>query len=193
MLDSAYLEVFAATLRSHHNFDRFDPGLTEAEVKTVQRRFSFTFPPDLRTVLQFALPIGRAFPDWRNGSEEDLQFRLSRPMHGIMFDVEHNDDIWPTEWGPRPNSLEERFKTVNKLVESAPRLIPIYAHRYIPAEPTEAGNPVFSVHQTDIIYYGNDLADYFHRKFRVPLPEWAAREPRPIRFWDDSLKWRDRQ
>jgi hypothetical protein len=52
--------------------------------------------------------------------------------------------------------------------------------RYIPAEPNESRNPVFSVHQTDIIHYGNDLADYFQREFQVPLPDRAAREPRPI-------------
>jgi hypothetical protein len=82
-------------------------------------------------------------------------------------------------------------------------MIPVYSHRYLPAEPCEAGNPVFSIYQTDIIHYGYDLADYFAREFRVDAavaperyiwtPPWAAAEPRPIRFWDDVMNgtWHD--
>jgi hypothetical protein len=82
-------------------------------------------------------------------------------------------------------------------------MIPVYSHRYLPAEPCEAGNPVLSIYQTDIIHYGYDLADYFAREFRVDAavaperyiwtPPWAATEPRPIRFWDDVMNgtWHD--
>ena len=59
--------------------------------------------------------------------------------------------------------------------------------------PFQNGNPVFSVHQTDIIRYGNDLVGYVHNEFGVPLPDWAAKEPRPIRFWDDAMNWRDHE
>jgi hypothetical protein len=59
----------------------------------------------------------------------------------------------------------------------------MYSHRYIANEPLAARNPVFSVHQTDIIYYGTDLADYFAREFGVSRPNWAANEAREIRFW----------
>jgi len=45
--------------------------------------------------------------------------------------------------------------------------IPVYSHRYLPSEPKATGNPVLSVHQTDIIYYGNDLASYFSRSMKV--------------------------
>ena len=69
---------------------------------------------------------------------------------------------------------------------AGPALIPIYAHRAIPNEPLEAGNPVFSVWQAvDTIVYGADLADYLRREFsRVP---GEADEGRPIRFWTDLL------
>jgi hypothetical protein len=40
----------------------FDPGLTDAEVIAVERRFGFKFPPDLREFLQTALPRGPEFP-----------------------------------------------------------------------------------------------------------------------------------
>ena len=68
----------------------------------------------------------------------------------------------------------------------APALIPIYAHRALPNEPLQAGNPVFSVWQAvDTIVYGADLADYLRREFdRV---SGVAEEGCPIRFWTDLL------
>jgi hypothetical protein len=190
MIDKAYLETVAAALRRHHQFERFDQGMADSEIDCVEQHFGFTFPPDLRTVLQFALPIGTGFPDWRNGSETDLLSRMNGPLDGIWFDVEHNG-FWLPEWGTVPSDPQSRLEIVRQAVWDAPRLVPVYSHRYIPTTPHLDGNPVFSVHQTDIIYYGNDLADYFHREFRVPLPAWASPEPRPIRFWDAALAWRD--
>ncbi|MGD0734569.1 MAG: hypothetical protein ABR976_05450 [Terracidiphilus sp.] len=68
-------------------------------------------------------------------------------------------------------------------ISEAPMLIPILGHRYMPALPTECGNPVFSVHQTDIIYYGFDLEDYLRHEFRLPRQKWPA-QVKKIEFWD---------
>jgi hypothetical protein len=68
-----------------------------------------------------------------------------------------------------------------------PTLIPIYAHRYLPAQPVLAGNPVFSVYQTDIMHYGNDLASYFAHEFGFTLPSTFENLQQPqnhIEFWD---------
>ncbi len=62
-------------------------------------------------------------------------------------------------------------------------MIPVFSHRYLPDDPNEAGNPVFSVYQTDIIYYGADLLDYFENEFAQPRPAWRTITPRLIRFW----------
>jgi hypothetical protein len=70
------------------------------------------------------------------------------------------------------------------MIAEAPKLIPIYSHRFIPEEPSEAGNPIFSVYQMDIIYYGFDLDDYLRHEFDLPgRKEWPA-QVRPIKFWD---------
>ena len=52
------------------------------------------------------------------------------------------------------------FAVAKRAMDAAPKLVPIAGHRFIPEAPHEEGNPVFSVHQTDIIYYGRDLAEY---------------------------------
>jgi hypothetical protein len=160
----------------------FDPGLTDAEVAAAEARFGFRFPPDLRDFLQTALPRG-GFPDWRSGDEATLRDCLDRPRRGVLFDVQHNG-FWLPEWGPRPSSLDDALRVADDLVAAAPRLIPVRGNRMMPDEPHLPRNPVFSVHQTDIIYYGFDLADYLRHEFglsgREPWPE----KVRQIRFWD---------
>ncbi len=161
----------------------FDIGLTNAEIATTEDRFALRFPPDLRAFLQTALPSGERFPNWRSGKEPALREWLDLPRQGILFDIEHNE-FWLEEWGPRPQSVAGAKRVASELIAAAPKLIPIFSHRMMPDEPHLPGNPVFSVHQTDIIYYGFDLADYLRAEFHL-----AGREPwpeklRPIRFWN---------
>ncbi|WP_438302359.1 hypothetical protein ACSHXN_00395 [Streptomyces sp. HUAS TT11] len=65
-------------------------------------------------------------------------------------------------------------------------LVPVYAHRYLPAGREFVGHPVLSMWQTDIIYY---LADYVHQEFDKARGEvddsWNPRATVP--FWRDLL------
>jgi hypothetical protein len=61
----------------------------------------------------------------------------------------------------KPNTAEERELRVQELVAAAPKLIPIFEHRFLLAEPCQVGNLVLSIMQSDIIVYGADLRDYF--------------------------------
>lgn len=189
-MDSAYLESVAATLRERGV--TVEAGLSSLEISATEARFGFVFPEDLRELLGFMLPVGNQFPDWRDGSEKILRERLGSPADGLCFDVEHNG-FWLPSWGPRPEKLQDAFAVTRKAVAAAPALIPVYSHRYIPAEPVDSGNPVYSVYQTDIIYYGEDLASHLNQEFHVPLPVWAARRPRRIRFWSDLIAWVEAQ
>ena len=88
-------------------------------------------------------------------------------------------------------------RVAEQLIAAAPRLIPVYIHRMMPAEPHLPGNPVFSVHQTDIIVYGTDLRDYLVHEFLMTEDEqgeWTVPEvTRPIAFWDtdrfQDVRW----
>ncbi|QDT79493.1 hypothetical protein Mal35_29570 [Gimesia maris] len=161
---------------------RFEPGLTDQEVVQTETTFGFRFPPDLRAFLQTALPVrlnkpglSNSFPDWRAGNKDDLQTRLNWPWEGMVFDIEHNA-FWLDEWGKKPDVLQAAIEMAHRYVTAAPTLIPVCSHRYIPATPAEAGNPVFSVHQTDIIYYGLNLWDYFEQEFAEHEEGWYAGE-----------------
>lgn len=184
----------------------FEPGLSDAEIRDTERRFGFRFPPDLAAFLQVALPVelganpvNPPFPDWRSGAPDDLAFRTGWPFEGMAFDVEHTV-FWPTAWGPRPERLEDALAVARRHYDAAPRLIPIYTHRYIADDPLEAGNPILSVHQMDIIYYGQDLWDYFEQEFEKRDEDWCSGQRyagwtpeqyhaahKRIRFWSDFV------
>ncbi len=164
----------------------FESGLTDEEVGQVEQTYGFRFPPDLREFLQNALPTSDGFPNWRAGLDGSPGPWMDGPKDGILFDVEHNE-FWPSEWGARPHSLTLAKEIAARFIDAAPRLIPVFAHRMLPSAPHRAGNPVFSVHQTDLIYYGFDLEDYLRHEFQLP-----GRRPWPdslpfIEFWSSLL------
>ncbi len=163
----------------------FDNGLSAEEMAAAEQRFRFIFPDDLRRFLAYCLPIGRGCPNWRYPDDNALADSMAGPLEGICFDVQHNA-FWLSEWGAKPTDQDAAFALVAKHVESAPKLIPIFGHRYIPDRPSIAGNPVFSVHQTDIIYYGVDLENYLHNEYHTYFGTPRYQLPgkiREIEFW----------
>jgi hypothetical protein len=196
------------------------PGLTAFELERAQEEAGAAFPPDLAEFLMDCLPVGSTnprrppdlrpvFPDWRNNAAEAMSRWRDELLGGAVFDVEHG--LWVEEWGVRPNDPQEVRARVAEVLDNAPPLIPIFAHRAIPNEPLEAGNPVFSVKQFDIIVYGNDLEQYLHNEFaRPPLHDETGRllvdeegrllhdqawrgegSPREIRFWTRAMDFWD--
>jgi len=160
-------------------------GLASHELERVEAEFGFRFPPDLREFLSMGLPISGAWLDWRNAPHCKIRERMDWPVEGICFDIEHNE-FWLDEWGMRPSQLRDALAFARKMLEDAPRLIPINAHRYMPDRPARAGNPVLSVYQTDVIYYGNDLLDYLAGECRERFSGTVHSdrvEPRLVKFW----------
>ena len=132
-------------------------GLTDAEFASIETRWSLTFPPDLRVLLERCLPVSHRFVNWRDPA--DVQNRLDWPADGIAFDVTQNV-LWPPEWGDRPSRDDDAAAIAKAEVAKAPTLIPLQGHRYLVGEPAASGNPVLSVYQADIIFYGDNLLDW---------------------------------
>jgi hypothetical protein len=175
----------------------FGPGLTDNEIESIEHTCAFAFPPDLRAFLQYALPIehqrgtstGR-FPDWRGDLGEILSY-VEMMTLGIADYLRGSYDlrgeiIWCDLWGERPSDIDQAVKRLRELIEQAPKLIPVYGHRFMPALP-ETGNPVYSVMDLDTIYLGFDLARYFANEFRVTRPSWTVSRPRVVQFWHDLV------
>jgi hypothetical protein len=132
------------------------PGLTDEELALAESRYSLKFGPDHARFLTKVLPVGRAWPNWRDAKDAYILGQLARLEGGVLFDVENNA-FWPWSWGARPRPLPEALALAGAKFAEWPKLVPLRGGRYLPGAPSEPGAPVFSAHQTDVIYYGHDL------------------------------------
>ncbi|MDB5703073.1 MAG: hypothetical protein JWN66_189 [Sphingomonas bacterium] len=155
-------------------------GYTQRELDDAQIRYGLRFPPDL-----IALLLERRPRNGYNWAIEDKRIRrmLIHPLKMLQFDVEQG--FWWPDWGDRPGTEPERLEVLQAALARVPRLIPLIAHRFIPEEPSLAGNPVFSMYGFDTIYYGATLNEYFDNEFNG---RYAIGPVRHIRFWSDFVE-----
>jgi hypothetical protein len=175
----------------------FDAGLSDAEVTDIEQTCNFQFPPDLKTFLQMGVPrkwvqsnnrAHEGFPNWRQNPSSIMENARIWVVAAFHFDVEKNA-FWMERWGERPAELEAAFTVVDRFLETVPVLIPIFAHRFMSAEPHSPGNPIYSMYQpTDTIYYGYNLQTYLKNEFIDEVGEWGeASDYRHIPFWSDIV------
>jgi hypothetical protein len=91
-----------------------------------------------------------------------IQRAYEHIVGGFAFQAIHH---WRSEWGAAPLTEKEARERLKPIVDVAPRLIPLYAHRYLLAEPCQAGNPVLSIWGSDIIIIAPDLRTYLLGEF----------------------------
>jgi hypothetical protein len=163
-------------------------GYSQSEIDDIQSTWKIRFPPDLAELLRQrrTLHEGRGAFDWIKTDPNVIQQRFDWPFEGFWFDVQNNSDWWP-EWGEMPQALEDRYKRLRQVFDAAPKLIPLFAHRYLPEEPFEIGNPVLSVHQTDVICYGTNLHDWLARE-RDGWDRTPMASIKEIPFWSQALR-----
>lgn len=162
-------------------------GYSQSELEAIQDKWRLRFPPDLVELMRERRPLRSGGFDWLTMPAEEIKRALYWPFEGLLFDVQQNDVWWP-EWGPMPKSAAEQAARLSEVFATAPKLIPLFGHRYLPETPKERGNPVFSVYQSDVIYYGADLADWLAREDgrRDPM-----RPPKEIPFWSEVVRRND--
>ncbi|MEV6230076.1 hypothetical protein AB0L88_19680 [Saccharopolyspora shandongensis] len=178
------------------------PGLTDAEFARIEGEYGFEFADDHRAFLAAGLPVNSPFepepgvcyawekpwPEWRDGDPDELREQLNWPVKGVLRAVESNGH-WNPAWGARPDAREEAVAMARRLLADAPKMVPVYAHRFLPAGRGSFGHPILSVWGTDIICYGADLIDYVDQEFKEPRPEhpdgWSPQVT--VSFWRDYL------
>ncbi|KAE8010430.1 hypothetical protein FH972_006801 [Carpinus fangiana] len=189
---AAYAKALIDHLKAS-NIAVFD-GLSDAEFSAIEATYGFSFPPDLRPILQEGLPLAPGFPNWRSSSPQQLQLILKLPTLGILKQVSQRK-FWCESWGAadQPEDTNEALAMAKKFLDKAPVLVPIYRNFYIPSEPKLAGNPVFYVNGGDIRVFSFDVTGFFQeaeflnitRASRIKAPAWAATAARRIEFWTD--------
>jgi hypothetical protein len=161
------------------------PGFTRDQLDDAQARYGLTFPPDLLEVLQ-----ERRLDERYDWSVECPAIRemLDWPFEMLRFDIDQG--FWWPDWGERPALEGERGEVLRAALERAPKLIPLHAHRFLPETPGEPGNPVFSMHGFDTIYYGDNLSGWLRREFGWRRGETVS-APRYVPFWSDLVERHD--
>ncbi|GIG00753.1 hypothetical protein [Catellatospora citrea] len=192
MTDAAGTALGMAAARRLRNLGIVDirPGLTAAELAAAEERFGFVFADDHRAFLAAGLPLlarghcehpDRAswgWPDWRDLGSEELRSQVDWPVDTVLEEI--GAGHWPHGWGSRPADPAEALDEARSRLAEVPRMVPVYAHRYLPAGRGTSGHAVLSIHRlTDIIVYGANLAEYIGREFH---DTWTA-----VPFWGDYV------
>lgn len=166
----------------------FETGLTLQEITQIEDVYKIKFPNSLKEFLMMALPISTGFYNWRN-LEQDNVMTIMKIINRPIEDVDELAEkvFWWDDWGEKPTDKMDIALIVRERLKSAPKLIPIYAHRYIPMI-QEDNPPVISIHDIDIIYYGQNLEDYFKVEFGVKEHRMIDyKNINPIPFWSDIM------
>lgn len=161
-----------------------DTGLSDEEVANIETEYHFCFPPDLRVLLMHVLPVSQGFTDWRRTHSAGLRGILAEPIEG-MLDAVKTQGFWYPSWGDRPVDMVNAAALALRELVSAPCLIPVQGGVYLPDNPHEAGNPLFSVNNFDIIFAGETLYEYV---MVSPLSKWpfaVTGATRYIQLWSD--------
>lgn len=144
---------------------RMDRGLTMDEIILIEKQYNISIPGSLKNFYMEALPISKGFYNWRSKNIRDVEMiktAINRPFLAIYTMAE--DVYWCESWGEEPYEKKELCQEVRKRLENAPKLIPIYSHRYMPIL-LDDNPPILSIHDLDIVYYGEDLEDYLNIEF----------------------------
>ena len=144
-------------------------GLNDEEFEKIEKFYNIKFPKVLKILYKSFLPN---LYNWRDFSEDNVQKikkYLNMPIEGILCDIQYNS-FWVDCFGEKTGDIEQNKAKAEEYLKNAkeeevPRLIPIYSHRYVPSFPDSIDVPVFSVMQTDIIYYGKNIENYFEHEF----------------------------
>jgi len=165
----------------------FAEGLSQFEFLKIEQVFDIKFPKDLKDFYSIALPISKNFYNWRDFSSENIKiikYALDRPYKDIYRMVD--EVYWCDDWGVEPDE-DKRSKIIRHKLKKAPKLIPIYSHRYIPMI-DRSNLPIFSICNTDVIYYGENLESYLYIEFgNRKQSEIDFGKINQVPFWSDLI------
>lgn len=168
----------------------FDRGMSLSEIDETEKLYDISFPAELKRLYSVGLPVSKSFCNWRDTHKENVQRIkdiLNMPIQGLIFDLETNN-FWCDDWGEKPIDIRDAQSILLEHYNKAPQMIPIYAHRYMPFIPNEIDIPVFSIMQSDIIYYGVNLISYLEIEFGFrQYSELVQANFRYVDFWSDLL------
>ena len=141
---------------------KFDAGLTQSELEKIYEIYKIKFPLSLKSFLTTALPVSDGFCDWRDLSSGNIMKIKNTMQHFYEFvksasfeEYISNSTYSLDQWCKI--SREQRVEVVAELYRNAPKIIPVYSHRFMPGINDDNDLPVLSIYYDDIVYYGRNL------------------------------------
>lgn len=180
-----YEKIFEQLKKKGIEFER---GLSKEEICEIEEMYDLQFTNEWKEIYSILLPVSRGFYNWRNKNAENvvkIREAINSPISYILEEIW--DVEWSEEWGKEPEIQSEREAAIKERIEKAPKLIPIYDHRYLASVDKEP-NPIFSISGLDIIYYGENLISYYEIEFGMKKrSEMQYKNILPVEFWSDLL------
>ena len=142
-----------------------EEGLDDKEIEEIQLLYGIRFPKSYLNFLQEGVPTSEGFFNWRDKSPDNVNYireAIAIPFRDLSANA--GDVYWNDMWGEEPDTTEKIADYIRNKLTDAPKLIPIYSHRYMPMDVSD-NPPILSVYGADVIYYGEDLEDYFQIQF----------------------------
>jgi hypothetical protein len=173
---------------------KFTDGLTPSEIRNIEEIYEIKFPDSLYRFYSRGIPFSddeHGFPRWNDFSDENIakiKERIEAPLRWLLKSVQ--TDFWLPDWGKRGRTIAGVTARFAEVSQNAPRLIPIYSHRYMPMLDGVGDPPVISTVGSDIIYYENSLQKYLQNQFlnsEFVIPQKCLYIP----FWSDIIEGQD--
>ncbi|WKG06115.1 DUF4253 domain-containing protein [Mycolicibacterium sp. HK-90] len=140
-----------------HGQWRIEPGLTAAELDSLESRFELRLNDDHREFLSAGLPVGSGWPDWRNADEVTLRMHIGRPVRELLQAVREGQ-LWLENWGRRPHSDREAVTRASRALAEQPRVVPVYGVAFLRQGP-RPDPTVWAVQDHTVTAVGADLVD----------------------------------
>ncbi|BDD03735.1 hypothetical protein [Aureibacter tunicatorum] len=121
------------------------------------------------------------FMNWK--CDAQVKYYLNWPYKLILEDVKKHR-YWLKSWGKRPESEIEIENFFNNKYSQAPKLLPIYSHRFVVNVPDQIESPVLSIMGIDTVHYGWSMKDYLLKEFGGSLDIYEE-------FYDEEYKGLD--
>lgn len=172
----------------HKNGVECQAGLKREEFLAIEDAYKIVFPMEYKRLLEQVLPISQGFYNWRDFSPSNyshIKMLIKEPIE--QFWKNAVEVYWNTDWGNEPKDSDELVDIVRHKLVFAPKLIPVFSHRYIPMCGGN-NNPVFSVCGTDVVYYGSNIDEYLEIEFKKKKQQSIDfSKVKKIPFWSEVI------
>ena len=164
--------------------------LSSAQLEDIEAAYGVKLPEELREYIKHhPTQVVAGNLTWGSSPLDIVNLQQSFFRNKLKFDLENNDDYWPTVLGERPADMEARITKATEYMEQLPPLIPVRDLKYyVPTTISDVNMrlPIISFHQfVDTIFMYKNLSAFEKKKH---LPDGVKLDTLPgVSGWDKII------